>query len=102
MYGTIARLHVKEGAEADLQRLESEFKTLNVPGYIGGYVYRMDADPRECYLVVLFADKESYRRNAESPEQNQRYEQLRALLDADPEWHDGEIISAMTPATSPA
>jgi antibiotic biosynthesis monooxygenase (ABM) superfamily enzyme len=99
MYGTIARLRVKEGAEADLQRLNEEFKTLNVPGYIGEYVYRMDADPRECYLVVLFADRESYRKNAESADQNQRYEQFRALLESDPEWHDGEIISAMTPAT---
>ena len=100
MYGTIARLRVKEGAEAELARLNEEYKSLNVPGYLGEYVYRMDADPRECYLVVLFADKESYHKNAESPEQNQRYEQFRALLDADPEWHDGEIISAMTPAAS--
>lgn len=100
MYGTIARLRVKEGAEAELKRINEEFKTLNVPGYIGEYVYRMDADPRECYLVVLFTDQESYRKNAESADQHQRYEQFRALLDADPEWHDGEIISAMTPAAS--
>ena len=102
MYGTIARLRVKEGAEAELNRLNEEYKNLNVPGYLGEYVYRMDADPRECYLVVLFTDKESYQKNAESPEQNERYQQFRALLDADPEWHDGEIISAMAPATASA
>jgi hypothetical protein len=102
MYGTIARLHLKEGTEVDLERLNDEFRTLNVPGSIGEYVYRMDADPRECYMAVLFTDKESYWKNAESPEQAERYQAFRALLDADPEWHDGEVIAVMTPAASPA
>jgi hypothetical protein len=30
--------------------------------------------------------------NAASPEQHARYEQYRALLTAEPEWHDGEIV----------
>ncbi len=92
MYGTIARMRLKEGAEAAMERLTEEFKTFNVPGYLGEYVYRTDADPREHYLVVLFESKEAYWANAQDPAQNTRYEQLRALLEDDPEWHDGEII----------
>ena len=30
--------------------------------------------------------------NADSPAQDARYRQFRALLEADPEWHDGEIV----------
>jgi hypothetical protein len=43
---------------------------------------------------VAFESKEAYQKNAASPEQNARYEEYRALLDADPEWHDGEIIAS--------
>ena len=99
MYGTIARLRLKEGAEAELDRLNQEFRTLDVPGYIGEYIYRMDADPSEYYMVVLFATKEDYWKNAESAEQQERYGAFRALLAADPEWHDGEIISAVSADT---
>jgi hypothetical protein len=42
-------------------------------------------------LVVGFESKEAYRANAESPEQNARYEQYVQLLDGPPEWNDGEI-----------
>jgi hypothetical protein len=48
----------------------------------------------EVVTVVGPESKEADRANAESPEQHARYEEYRALLDADPEWHDGEIIFA--------
>jgi len=42
-----------------------------------------------CALVVW---RETYHANAASPEQHARYLRLRALLTAEPEWHDGEVI----------
>ena len=75
--------------------------TSRIPGFIGTYVYRMDKDPDEFYLVVMFDDKATYRRNAEDPAQDRRYRELRELLAEDPEWHDGEIAwasSALPPA----
>jgi hypothetical protein len=51
----------------------------------------MGSDPQAFMLVVGFESEEAYRKNAESPEQHARYEKYRALLDADPEWYDGEI-----------
>ena len=31
-------------------------------------------------------------RNGRDPEEDRWYRQLRALLEADPEWEDGEIV----------
>ena len=92
MYGTIARFRVKQGAEAQLVQIQHEFEALNVPGYVRSSVYRMDADPGQYYLTVVFDSKESYRANAESPEQDARYRKILALMEGEPEWHDGEII----------
>jgi hypothetical protein len=86
-------MRIKPGAEAQLIDLSSrEFTEAQIPGLVAQYIYRMDADPDEYYLVVIFTDRDAYVRNAHSPEQHARYLQYRALLAADPEWHDGEIV----------
>lgn len=92
MYGTVARLQLKPGVEGEMFKLSREFEAADGPGYIGEYVYRMDADPSVYYLAVLFESKEAYFANANSPEQHARYVQLRELMAADPEWHDGEVV----------
>jgi quinol monooxygenase YgiN len=61
-------------------------------GYLGEIAYRMDGNPNEVMLIVFFQDRESYHANANDPEMAKEYEQYRALLDADPEWNDGEVI----------
>lgn len=91
MYGTVARMRVKPGALEELQRLAAEEET-QIAGMVAQYVYRMDADPAELYLAVVFTSREAYRANAESPEQNERYERMLALLEGPPEWHDGELV----------
>lgn len=91
MYGTVARLKIKPGKEDDLRRM-SEEEASQIPGFVSQLVYRSDADPNELYLAVVFESEQAYRANADSPEQHQRYEQFRALMDADPEWHDGHVI----------
>ena len=95
MYGTVARLHVTAGAEEEIQRINDA--SAAIPGLVSSVVYRSDTDPQEYWLAVVFESKDAYRRNAESPEQNARYEQLRALLDAEPEWHDGETVAQYPP-----
>lgn len=92
MYGTVARLQFKPGMGADLKRELDKYPSLRIPGFASTLVYRMDRDANECYLVVAFKDKASYQANAQDPKQDARYQQLRAMLVADPEWHDGEII----------
>jgi heme-degrading monooxygenase HmoA len=64
----------------------------NIPGYVGAVVYKMDDNPNEIYLAVVFDSKEAYVKNADSPEQDARYREFREMLEADPEWHDGEVV----------
>ncbi len=96
MYGTIARLRMKPGAEEQFGQIEREDAT-EIPGFVFSYLYRADAGNNEYYLVVGFESRDAYRRNAESPEQHQRYLRYRELLEEEPEWHDGEIVFADTP-----
>jgi hypothetical protein len=56
------------------------------------YLFRPDQNPYDrdtVFLVALFDDAASYQANADSPDQNQRYLEMRELLEDDPEWMDG-------------
>ena len=96
MYGTIARLKVKPDRVEALQQLTASYDDLEVRGFVGTHVYRMDADDTEYYLVVLFEDRDTYRRNADDPAQDRRSREMRELLAEDPEWHDGEVVWSST------
>jgi antibiotic biosynthesis monooxygenase (ABM) superfamily enzyme len=93
MYGTIARLRIKQGMEAEWLALGREMEANSPPGSVIDIVYRSDADPQVYYLAVVFDSKEAYLANAGSPEQHAQYVRYRALLEADPEWHDGEVVT---------
>lgn len=90
MYGTIARVRIDPARLEELKAVGASMG--KAPGQVMRYVYQMDADPGVLYLVAVFASREAYWANAASPEQNERFLQLRALLLEDPEWHDGEIV----------
>ena len=92
MYGTIARFRVKTGSEEKLIEFTKAEDMIGIPGMVSTFVYRMDEDPSEHYLVVVFESKDAYMKNAESPEQDARYRQFIELLEGEPEWHDGEIV----------
>ena len=94
MYGTIARIKIDPSKLQELIEVGQRMDT--APGQIARYVYRMDADPGEMFLVAVFESKDAYWANAQSPEQHERFVELRALLLEDPEWHDGEIVNAVT------
>ncbi len=94
MYGTIARMELKPGMEDAFTRFGEEVGRRTPEGAVASYVYRTDSEPNVLYLVAVFTSKEAYQANASSPEQHAQYEQLRALLAADPEWHDGTVIYA--------
>jgi quinol monooxygenase YgiN len=93
MYGTVARMKVKPGKMDEMvKRTADQVNTRRPKGYMGEIIYKMDANPNEVMMAVFFADKASYQANANDPQMNKEYEQYRALLDADPEWNDGEVI----------
>lgn len=92
MYGTIAKLQITPGAAEKLLEIGKMYEDLDVPGLRGVTMYQMDTDPSEYMLTVFFDNKDAYQANAASPEQDARYQKLRALLARDPEWHDGEVV----------
>ncbi len=94
MYGTVARMQVRPGSADALLKLFDDFNAeQDVPGYVTEYVYRMNEDPNVFYMAVVFQDRASYEANADNPAMHDMYLKYRALLTADPEWHDGEIVS---------
>jgi quinol monooxygenase YgiN len=97
MYGTIGRLRIKSGMESQFRQLlqgqARAFESGQVPGFVASYGYRMDADPNDYYLAAVFESREAYWTNAQSPEQDARYRQWLPLLEGEPEWHDGEIVT---------
>lgn len=95
MYGTVARLRAKPGAHEEIVAFAEAARSVKIAGLLADYLYQLDGAPDQYYLAVVFDSKASYVANANSPEQHARYQRLRALLVADPEWHDGEVTAAL-------
>ena len=57
MYGTVARMRIKPGAEGQMMEQMRVFEAAMVPGVVATYVYRMDADPEEYYLATVWESK---------------------------------------------
>ena len=100
MYGTIAKFHVKPdiNKEEFKQKMDS-FDSSKINGWVADYIFQTDADSNEFYLVAIFKDKETYQANADDPSQHERFLIFRSYLVADPEWHDGTIISTTGPGS---
>ncbi len=91
MYGTCAKMMVKEeNLEALRKVIDTQMSGEPVAGYVRSYVLR-ENDTDANWLFVIFDDRASYMRNADDPAQHERFMEIRGLLEADPEWHDGEI-----------
>ncbi len=98
MYGTVARLKVKPGMEAEVAAFGESWKMgrrQHVKGVIGGYMYRLDTDSNAIIMAMIFTDKAAYHANAQDPAQDQEYQRLRSLLSEDPIWEDGEVIATL-------
>lgn len=90
MYGTVARTRVKPENREKLAESVARHSGTAIPGYVAGYMlYENGGDT--AWLFAVFEDRESYDRNADDPAQHERYVEYRALMEDEPEWHDGEI-----------
>lgn len=97
MYGSIFRMRTKPGREGEATALFDEWwreRAPGVPGAVAGYVLRPDRATGDLLGVAIFADRASYHANAVDPGQDQWYQRLRDTLAADPQWEDGEFVSA--------
>jgi quinol monooxygenase YgiN len=91
MYGTVALIRFDPSNKQALLDMQDQQESREVDGYVSADIMMCDA-PGEAVMVVRFRDKAAYEANANSPEQNEQFTAWRALLSADPEWHDGEWV----------
>jgi len=89
MFGTVFHMQVKPGKKQELLSILTTDDGRAPGGMMAAYAY--DAGGDDVWGAAVFADEKSYRANAASPEQDAEYQRMRALLVADPEWHDGTI-----------
>lgn len=91
MYGTVARTRVKpENREALRKVFERQDADGSPAGFVVAYtLFENDGDT--AWLFAAFEDRATYDANADDPRQNERFIEYRALMEEDPEWHDGEI-----------
>jgi heme-degrading monooxygenase HmoA len=94
MYGTISRFQIKPGHEGAVEDMLQGWLRDHAPGaegFITDYLLTPATPAGERLVLTIFDSEASYRKNAAAPEQDAWYRQFRTLLEADPEWHDGEI-----------
>ena len=91
LYGTIAKMQLKPGAEEKIMQAMKESDD-GREGHVATYVFKSDADPNVHFVTTIFESKAAYKKFSDSPEQDKRFHQMRELLAADPEWHDGEVV----------
>jgi quinol monooxygenase YgiN len=92
MYGTVAHVKAKPDRVDELLAILGEAQP-DVDGFISSFAYRLDKDPTELVMVVVFKDKASYMANADDPETDRWYRRFRETVVADPDWNDGEIVA---------
>jgi len=90
MYGTVARTRVKPENRDALREVMSRQLETKIPGMVTSYVL-WENDSDAAWLFAVFEDRAAYDKNADDPAQHERYVEYRALMEDEPEWHDGEI-----------
>jgi quinol monooxygenase YgiN len=91
MYGTVARTRVKPENRAKLQEVfRQQGSRRTVPGMVAAYTLYEDQGDT-AWLFAVFQDRAAYDKNADDPAQDADYREYRALMEDEPEWHDGEI-----------
>lgn len=90
MFGSCARTRVKPENRQALRELMERQDYRNVEGFVKSFLL-WEKDSDVAWMFAIFENRELYYKNADDPAQNDRYLEFRALLEEDPEWHDGEV-----------
>jgi len=91
-FGSVFRMVAKPGMKEQLKKtMTSGPMRAPMAGIVSVHFFEGAGD--EAWGVAVFRNEKAYRDNANSPEQNKRYQEYRRLLASDPEWHDGNVTS---------
>lgn len=99
-FGSVFRMRPKQGQEdaiVDMLRQWDRERGPQVQGFVANFLFKSRMHPGELIGVAVFDSEQSYRKNAEDPEQDRWYRQLREKLEADPEWNDGDVLVSEMP-----
>jgi quinol monooxygenase YgiN len=98
MFGTIARVTVQPGKDAEFLAIGEAWSRERgaATGQVAEYVFKAEGREREYFIVGIFRDRDTYYANARDPETDRWYRRMRATLEADPEWNDGQVVHADT------
>jgi len=94
MYGTVAKMRLRPGAEALFRAQFAALIHAQLKGWISTTFFRSDTDPLDLWMVVVFESLEAYRENAERPNMDAVYRRIRGCLESDPVWSDGQVMAA--------
>lgn len=89
MYGSAFRMRPKAGMASQVRDVMMS-DPRRPKGMVTAYLLTADVSG-DVWGFAVFEDEKAYRDNAADPAQGAQYEKFRALLEADPEWHDGAI-----------
>ena len=90
MYGTVAKTRVKPENRQAIRDVFAAQPGDAIEGFVNSYVL-FENDGDTMWLFAVFSDRETYDRNANDPRQHEQYTRYRALMEDEPEWHDGVI-----------
>ena len=90
MYGTVARMKVTRENLEKLRESMQDVAGRSVDGYVATHVLVPDEWHDEVLVAVFFEDRQKYLKNANDPKMDDDSRKIRAFLEADPEWTDGE------------
>ena len=96
MFGSIAIMKPRGGQEAAVVSHFDKWwheRGSQVAGAIAGDVRRNAGNAAELIATVTFASEADYKVNAADPQQDAWYKELVALLEGEPHWIDGEVLS---------
>ncbi len=90
MFGSVFKMRPMAGKAAELQKVMMD-DARRPKGMVTAYLLNEDS-AGNVWGLGIFEDEASYRANASDPAQDAQYRKFRALLEVDPEWHDGTIV----------
>jgi hypothetical protein len=98
MFGSIAVVRPKEGKEAEVVAHFAEWWRVrsprSVPEAVAAHVFKLVDRPDELMVPVVFETREAYEANARDPAQSYWHRKLVSLLQEEPKWIDGDVLSS--------
>jgi len=92
---TFWKMKLKPGKLDEMQKMMAggaEEDRLKKAGWVATITGSRKDNSDEVWGTVVWDNSDNYYKNAESPEQNAWFEKMRALLTADPEWFDCNLV----------